>query len=69
MIMKQHKIAEIIGRLIGYLLVGVAFPAALFTLAWNNVIADTFNAAHFNYWTFFVVCLGIHYLIENESAK
>lgn len=67
--MKQHKIAEIIGHLIGHLLVTVAFPAALFTLAWNNVIADTFNAAHFNYWTFFVVCLGIHYLIENESAK
>lgn len=67
--MKQHKIAEVIGHLIGYLLVTVAFPAALFTLAWNNVIADTFNAAHFNYWTFFVVCLGIHYLIENKSAK
>ena len=67
--MKQHQVAEIIGHLIGYLLVGVAFPAGLFALAWNNVIADTFNAAHFNYWTFFVVCLGIYYLRGNKSAK
>lgn len=67
--MKKHIVAETIGRLIGYLLVDVAFPAGLFALAWNNVIADTFNAAHFNYWTFFVVCLGIYYLRGNKSAK
>lgn len=67
--MTQHKVAEIIGQLIGHLLICVAFPAVLFTLAWNNVIADTFNAAHFDYWTFFVVCLGIHYLVGNKSTK
>lgn len=67
--MTQHMIAEIIGKVIGTLWVCVAFPAALFTLAWNNVIADAFNAAHFNYWTFFVVCLGIYYLVGNKSAK
>lgn len=67
--MKKHIIAETIGRLIGYLLVGVALPAGLFALAWNNVIADAFNAAHFNYWTFFTVCLGIYYLRGNKSAK
>lgn len=67
--MTQHKIAEMIGKVIGYRLVDVAFPAGLFALMWNNVIADTFDAAHFNYWIFFVVCLGIHYLVGNKSAK
>lgn len=67
--MARYKIAEIIGKAIGYCLVNVVFPAGLFALAWNNAIADTFNAAHFNYWTFFAVCLGIHYLQGNKSAK
>ncbi len=67
--MKKYTVAEAIGYLIGSLLIGVAFPAGLFTLAWNNVIADAFNTAHFNYWTFFTVCLGIYYLRGNKSAK
>lgn len=67
--MTQHKIAEIIGQFIGYLLVRVAFPAGLFALAQNNAIADAFNAAHFSYWTFFAVCLGIYYLFGQKSAK
>lgn len=67
--MKKHIVAETIGHLIGYLLVGVAFPAGLFALAWNNAIADAFNVAHFSYWSFFAVCLGIYYLRGNKSAK
>ena len=67
--MKKYTVAEAIGYLIGSLLIGVALPAGLFALAWNNAIADAFNAAHFSYWTFFVVCLGIYYLRGNKSAK
>ncbi len=67
--MKKYTVAEAIGYLIGSLLISVAFPAGLFALAWNNTIADAFNAAHFNYWTFFAVCLGIYYLRGNRSAK
>ncbi len=67
--MKTEVVCSFIGKLIGYLLVRVAFPAGLFTLAWNNVIADTINMAHYGYWTFFMVCLGIYYLRGYNSAK
>lgn len=67
--MKTEVVCSFIGKLIGFLLVRVAVPAGLFALAWNNVIADTVNMAHYGYWTFFMVCLGIRYLCGHNSAK
>ena len=63
--MKNKEIyCKIIGHIVGNFLAHVAFPAALFTIVWNRVLADTFNTAHFNYWTFFIICVGVRYLFS-----
>jgi len=56
-----------VAYIIGNFLAHVAFPSALFTIVWNHVLADTFNAAHFNYWTFFVVCVGVRCLLSHDA--
>lgn len=61
------KCFKTIAYIIGSSLTHIAFPAALFTIVWNRVLADTFNAAHFNYWTFFVICVGIRYLFSYNT--
>ena len=63
----KKKCSKIIAYIIGNFLAHVAFPAALFTIVWNRVLADTFNAAHFNYWTFFVICVGIRCLLSRDA--
>lgn len=63
----KETYCKIIGYAIGGSLVCIAFPAALFTIVWNRVLADAFNAAHFNYWTFFVICVGIRCLLSRGA--
>lgn len=63
----KEKCCKIIAHIIGNFLAHVAFPAALFTIVWNRVLADTFNAAHFNYWTFFIICVGVRYLFSYNT--
>ncbi len=63
----KGNVKKIIAYIIGDFLAHIAFPAALFTIVWNGTVADTFNAAHFNYWTFFIVCVGIHCLFSHNA--